>query len=572
MHICVDPSINLAFLSNPTRVSLRDPDRVCINSTTMMEGLRVLPQPPWYMGYNNKTVPADTSYMLAANRYGYRGSAAIQQFNVKPYEMPTKTVTTHTPNFLCHNHDFVDEYVPPIVATTQQTVNGLETPKLWPENTTYVEGYKKKERPKSWFYKRETTVDSTERPKSPQSLSTVLEKSREELAILRDHVLMETQRTVLSRSEGALQKFDAAWNDQLLANATSTLKESLREVHPPYEAHTLVDPSDTMRYSGSTAMIIHSQTTEELKFRLRMERSKAKVNTPFDLKWQHIIGHFRKVKYKLKRNQSMTEVVDKIARFWQQYALKGGSETSMRRADFVLACSRISFFEDISSKQISQLYSLFDPDRKNSMRYVEILLMFVVLDRPQDSIFQKVRMLWSYASQFGLDRSLFDVALGAFSAFAGSRKELQTVEELFKSEFRPQCYEYCVTGKVEKINCAELLPSRTATPLGSNSVEDNISPEKERSTVSKMPVSSYVKHQYNICESQLNADSIEEILQACPALLKEMDRQLSERLLACYGKDDRYKEPEQASNAVENLDFSWIMKKEAPKREVFGLY
>ena len=50
----------------------------------MVEGLKVLPQPPWYVGYNNQTIPPDANYILSANRYGYRGSLAIQQFNVEP--------------------------------------------------------------------------------------------------------------------------------------------------------------------------------------------------------------------------------------------------------------------------------------------------------------------------------------------------------------------------------------------------------------------------------------------------------------------------------------------------------
>lgn len=536
-----------------------DAEHVCYNAMSMLEGLRVLSQPPWYVGYNNTTVPPDSSYVMAANRYGYRGSNAIQQHNVKPYEMPARTTTVHTPAFLSRNDDYVDEYVPPIVAAKQQSVNGLETPKLWPENTSYVEGFRKKQRPSSWLYKRETTVDQPMRPKSPQSLSAVMQKATQETQKLRDYALMETQRTILSHSGTAQRKFEAAWSDQLLANATTTLKHSLQDVHPPYEAHTLLDPSDAMRYSGSTAMIVHSQTTDELKFRLRLERSRSKANMPFEMKWQHVMAHFNNVKHKLKRNQAMSEVVDKIARFWQQVALKAGSETSLHRADFVQACGRISFFEDVSGKQMSQLYSLFDPAKKNSMRFVEILLMFVVLDNPEENIFQKVRALWQCSTQFGLDRSLFDVALEVLSSCAGNRADLLAIESYFRSEFKPRCYEYSITGKVDKVNWAELIVPGKAT------AETGLPASKSTAT-------SFVKHQYNICESQLNGDTLEEVLQACPMLLKELDSQLSARLLACYGRDDRNKEPEQPSAPVENLDFSWIMKKEAPQREVFGLY
>lgn len=126
------------LVSNLTQKSLNDPDRIFIDSSSMRDGIVVVPggQPPWYFGRNNKTKPPDGNYAtMAASRYGFRGSKGIRQRHVEPYERPSNTRTEYTPSFLIAPEDTADEWVPPILATTIQTVNGMESPKLWPENT-----------------------------------------------------------------------------------------------------------------------------------------------------------------------------------------------------------------------------------------------------------------------------------------------------------------------------------------------------------------------------------------------------------------------------------------------------
>ena len=81
-----------------------------------------------------------------------------------------------------------------------------------------------------------------------------------------------------------------------------------------------------------------------------------------------------------------------------------------------------------------------------------------------------------------------------------------------------------------------------------------------------------VQPQYNICEHYLDENSLVQVLYQCPNLVAAFDQQLSARLVACHGADDRYKDPEEDSIASENHDFTWIMKKSEVKREVFGLF
>eukprot|EP01035_Chromulina_nebulosa_P026436 gene26436-34606_t len=101
-------------VANPTIKSYNDPDRVCINSSSMMEGVHNLHQPPWYFGNNNKIKPPDTNPLTAAGRYGFRGSKDIIQFTTKFHEVPSRTRNEHTPQFLSHG-DFVNEWAPPLL-------------------------------------------------------------------------------------------------------------------------------------------------------------------------------------------------------------------------------------------------------------------------------------------------------------------------------------------------------------------------------------------------------------------------------------------------------------------------
>jgi len=610
-------------VQNPTKLALNDADRICINSSRMIEGLRTIPQPPWYVGYNNTIIPPDDNPITAAARYGYRGSKNINQFNTRPQVLPSKSLTEHTPKFLqqhvLESIDYINEYVPPILAATIDSVNGIESPKLWPENTEFVEGYKLKQLPmKSWRYRRETTVDLPERPKTTENLSTIMEQTNEETKKLLDYTRMESQRTMQSLPMSSLTKFETSWNDFVNKDSSKTLKTTLNEEHQPYEAHTLLDPSDTMRYSGSTAMIVHSQSTEELKFRLRMEHTKSKVTSPFALKWSHICRHFDNISNKLKRKDTMFTAIQKIGDAMHQAALKNGSETALKRIHFVQACQVISFFEDVSSRQVSQLYSLFDPMKRDMMRYVEFLLLLHVLDHPEHDALSKIRTLWRCCQAYGLDRNIFDTALEILTCCAGSLQDVAAIEEYFKIEFRKKCYEFAIMKNTtnnngnsnnnthNKLGNSELSNSGGSVASLSKSVNNTSSPvrpstftasssltgsggkrnpslaesDDEReglnqsfSATATSSKNSFIQHQYNISQSYLNENSFIAVLEVCPLLVETFNSQLSLRLQQCYGIDERLKELEEKEFIpTENLDFSWIIKKAPVKKESFGLF
>ena len=81
-------------VTNPTALARNDPDRTFIDSTSMKEGLVIVPggQPPWYFGYQNKTLPPDSNFAtMAASRYGFQGAKHIRQRHTEPYERPSNT-------------------------------------------------------------------------------------------------------------------------------------------------------------------------------------------------------------------------------------------------------------------------------------------------------------------------------------------------------------------------------------------------------------------------------------------------------------------------------------------------
>ena len=162
----------------------------------MKEGLVLVPggQPPWYFGYQNKTLPPDGNFAtMAASRYGFQGAKAIRQKHTQPYERPSNTRSEHTPSWLRAPEDVADEWVPPILMEPYNTVNGLESPKLWPENTEYPSGFPAKKKPTPHAYIRQTTVENRLPPKISDHVQDILHRSAEK-TMLDEYAKMEKTR------------------------------------------------------------------------------------------------------------------------------------------------------------------------------------------------------------------------------------------------------------------------------------------------------------------------------------------------------------------------------------------
>ena len=545
------------LVTNPTMMSQNDPDRVFLNSSTMKDGLIVVPggQPPWYFGNQNKTKPPDSNFAtMAASRYGFKGAQAIRQRHVEPYERPTNTRHENTPKFLMggENHD---EWVPPILHAKFNTINGMESPKLWPENTEYPSGYAKKNvRPvTSSRYSRETTVVLDQAPTTSFATSNILNRGVER-QMLSDYTTMEKDRTYLSLPMTAQQQFHANWDSRLQRDATKTLKVTMNRETPAYEAHTLSDATDVMRYSGTTAMIVNSQSSEEVKFRARMERNKSTI--PYDLRWKKVVALFRAIKQRLKRDISMEEVTFEIANRIHANSTRLGAATIVNRSNFVNILASVPALDGFDTKLFSAIFGVFDPLKKNSVRFVEVIKSLALLDNFEYSTEEKLAALWDINMTYGQDMSPFDMALTILTTACGCDADSNEINALFLSLFKPACYRISIAS--------EKIPG-----IASSDVDDlenmgggdcSASPiVKSDQVMSALPA-------YNIINDFLNQRTFVNVVKSCSPLFKKFEECLDARLQSCYGKETvRPKGGEEEASASSGSDFSWILKKKKVK-------
>jgi len=545
-------------VTNPTTKSLNDPDRIFLNSSSMRDGIIVVPggQPPWYYGNNNKTKPPDGNYAtMAAGRYGFRGSKDIRQRHTEPYERPTNTKTEHMPRFLRESVDVPDEWVPPIVAATFNTLNGLETPKLWPENTEFATGYPLKRLPSSYKYKRETTVDQEERPRTSHATTMIIDRTAEH-DMLHEYSKKERRGVFLSKAVQDKADFDANWSKQLTQDATATLSQSMKRDIPPYQAHTLSDPSDVISYSSASAFIVHTKSNEEMVFRKRMERGLS--NIPWAQRWKMVQYHATRIRNQDKRNLDTFQVVADMAVALRLRALKAGTPTTLARLDFMQAAATLKQFEGCEERVLSSLYGAFDHTKRNLVPLVDILMTFAILVAEKESTESKLGRLWDLVENYGNDKSQFEKALACLMAVCASDTDREQTVEYFKSFFRPACYRRSVL--VGKGDGASAFASSASGPGSSDEEKGGEAPPSPK----KVPGLS-VQPAYNITDNFLSKDSFLSIAKDCTMVWGLFDKLLGQRLIDHFGSDTRASSRELELDKLRSRKarFKWMQKEGA---------
>jgi hypothetical protein len=543
------------LVSYPTEKSRKDPDRVFYTTTSLTEGINFSRQPAWYFGYNNRTKPPDGNMILASNRYGYRGSKEIKQRHTEFYEPPSHTRTEYTPSHLSGN-EFVDEWVPPIVASKYGTINNFETPKLWPENSEFVTGSAMKRPPTYPSYNRETTVGQKERPVTSEALSQVMSNDDAMMDTLRSSADRELTGELKCLPLASKMHYESEWNERVLRTATTTLRQTMQRALPPYEAHTLLDPSDTMRYSGSTALIVHVQTSEEIKFRMRMQRASSMV--PYELKWRLIMQMFKQLKGFVKKDITASVLIKEVGNALRRQAKISNTPTTVTRVQFITSLSRMHCFDMLNDKNHSAVYSVFDPLKHNCVRFVEVVLALAIFDHPLQTAQEKLAYLWQIATEFGNDEPPIAIALAVLTCCAANDAERKKVELKFKTDLKPYLYKMAVErgstkGPDTSAEVAELFQGTGgALPKSSNA--------SKATTVTPNPYHNAAANLYppNITDHYLNEETFVEAVEACEALRALFDEHLSARLVALYGKDARY-EVEEEEEQQQRRDFSWIL-------------
>ena len=629
-------SDNFRRVCNNTRKSMNDPESYQYTTTSMTEGISYAPgQPPWYVGYNNKTVPPDSSLIYAASRYGFRGSKGIKQYETKSYQMPMSTMTEHTPKFLDCSFK-IDEWVPPILARPYQTINGLESPKLWPENTEYPSGARLKKAPTSIRYNRETTIATSDSVQIPAQLTEYISRVGDLDNTLRDFAKMETCNTFLSGPMTAQLTFETRWNDRVAECASKQLQATLNTNFVRYDPHHLTDSSDKITYAGKTAFIVHSQATDEFKLRIKSESSL--FLTAYENQWNQIILAFKVIKGYLKRDVSMTTVINSISSSLHDHATAAGTVTQLNRIDFMDAFRSISFCAALTSQQVSSLFNSFDHFKRNSMRLVDLIVDFTILDNPLDSTLLKLVQIWVLHEQYGDSSTAMDISLNTLLSCCVTDSERREMEKLFKQDFRPMCYSMSLRApKQQNKESFNFSPNMSPTSASSNHIDNNFtfgfdkngtndyqsamvelqirhpmmgqrsvssvgsyresnpnlndtqpprsstasSPTRDtRSMGSKTPTLKSPKNKnmaslstYSITEKFLvGPHDFIEVLLRCPNILVFFSEKLSERMVQCFGLDERIpivKKPDEKI-VIEDVDkdYSWILKSKSVSKKM----
>ncbi len=558
-----------------TKKCLDDPDRVFYTSTSLRDGVVHTPyQPAWYLGRQNKTEPPDNNIISAASRYGFKGAKSIKQRLSTPYGPPSNTRTEYTPKFLNNGDDIIDEWVPPIQLATFNTINGMETPKLWPENTEYATGYRHKRPPTSYRYSNETTVSMDDRPTTSNGLDEYVDRAKSLNETLRENTKLESAGQRISLTASTKQLFEDIWNDRVSRTANATLRSSMKRIVPPYEAHTLSDASDTLRYSGSTAFIVHTQSTDELKFRLRMQHSN--VSMLYDAIWRNSTTQFKTMKARLKRDQNMTSALHELGIKLKIEAKRYGIATQFKRADFIKALLKTPYFEITPPKSLAALFSAFDPLKKNLIRYAEILATWHVIDKPLDPPGAKLKNIFRIYAEYNSDLPLLESALHTFLSACGNEEQRQVMARLYRDEFRQVCYKKAIfdTSKYDAEQAALQNDYNNRQNEGHKTVtfvDDKKNAKGKEVEEEGGSNAAQLQPAYNICLRYLDVNTFSKVLDDCPTIVKQYDEFLSERMVYCYGKDMRYEEEDPLATA-EDKDFSWIIGKKKDLTEMFDSF
>jgi hypothetical protein len=550
------------IVTNPTSRSRNDPDRIFFTSSTMTEGIVSIPQPAWYCGSNIK--PCDNNMDRAANRYGYRGSLNISEYLIHPMGSPVHTLRDATPAFLQENTEISNPYVPKINGAPFGTINNLESPKLWPENTEYTTGYKKKKWPTSPIYIRETTIaqSPTFNPKSSASLAeqpkllAMIAKEEEDRQTIADRAKKEVLGTYKSLPLLKKSTFESTWDARLKSDATSQLQISMNRTAAPYNPHTLVDPMDELNYSGNTAMIIHTTSNEEMSFRLQMGKNGNSI--PYAQRWKCVETTFKSIKLKLKRERTMKIAIDELGEALRKFAMKSGGITSLKRSEFIPLVSEMRDLEAMNKKHFSQLYNVFDPRGNDSMRFVELLACLSIYDAPDANIITKLSTIWKLYEMYGSDLAVLDICFAVLNAFSASDADKNQVEKLFKSQFRPTAYRMSILeNQNDSIsNVMAQSPIKGPNSASTTPVKPAFSPKKK--DLQTPPA-------YNISENYIDQITFLEVLERCPNITSLLDSFLSARLISLYGNDPRIKvervevveyEPPPSANKFDSNMFS----------------
>lgn len=390
------------------------------------------------------------------------------------------------------------------------------------------------------YYSAESTINSPTRPSTQGAVTRVQKKREAEDEKLMALSWMERSGEILNRPMTHKNTMESKWSDRLERVGTASLKVSMRHHKESLrvEPKKLMDDTDKLKYSGNTAYIVHSQSTDDLKFNQMMEKIKQTSNYP--AKWRQISIQIQYLKRRMKREETLGDAILSIGIFLRREATRNGNATQMERLDFIKSLMKTTHFEQVTENQVSLLFSTFDSLKKNRIRFADILVGMTILDRPNDSCVDKLVNIWGIYDSFGADMPNLDMLETILLSCAGSDADVAQVKNEFKEHFRPFLYKEALQ----------------------NSINPKVGLQEEMSSIDKSLKTNKSKPSYySVIDTLLDKSSgFRRMLEKSTNMVNIVDRQLSERLVGFYGKDPRYSSssnpgtPEVSANFLHMLD------------------
>jgi hypothetical protein len=182
----------------------------------------------------------------------------------------------------------------------------------------------------------------------------------------------------------------------------------------------------------------------------------------------------------LKRDHSMDVALKEMARVLQSQTFKVASGSMIKKLDFIDAFRSAKLFEGLSNKLLSQLYSVFDQNRRNLVQYVQILTSLMILNQKpeEENVLQLLAKIWDLYGEYCNDYPPIDRALAILTAGSAHDSDFNSAKALFKKDFEPTAFRVGVTINTDELlqegmRALEIGPSKylsSATALSSQTL------------------------------------------------------------------------------------------------------
>jgi hypothetical protein len=172
--------------------------------------------------------------------------------------------------------------------------------------------------------------------------------------------------------------------------------------------------------------------------------------------------------------------------------------------------------------------------------------------------------LWRFYEIYGEEQQPMDRAECVLCTCCGSAEDQKEILRLIKEVLRPVLYKIAVKSNQVP---AELPPvaapsSHIPSEIGLPSAARRVSGPPKGGVVFEPPTEKkkhlLIRPVYNIYDTHFDDALFRRLMSLCPQLVTEFNRQLTQRLVLCYGKDPRDL-TEDISDQHSEKDFSWIL-------------